>query len=243
MNAKLLDAIPVTSLTGVGAKMAEKLEKIGITSIQSLLFHLPFRYEDRTKITPIASLSAGQYTSVEGEIMANNTIFGRRPILTVKIKDTSGSLTLRFFNFNAAMKNSFVNGKKIQAYGEVKRGRNGYEIIHPEYKIFTHISELALEETLTPIYPTTDGLKQISLRNFTDQALALLEKTTISELLPNDLYDHQISLAQALKILHRPTPDISLNQLELGQHPAQKRLIIEELLAHNLSMLAIREKT
>ncbi|MCV6615076.1 MAG: DEAD/DEAH box helicase, partial [Cellvibrionaceae bacterium] len=154
----------------------------------------------------------------------------------------TGSITLRFFNFNAAMKNALAVGKQIRAYGEIKRGKTGFEIIHPEYKLFTHASEIALAETLTPVYPTTEGLKQLTLRNFTDQALALLDKAAVSELLPDDLYDHQISLAQALKILHRPTPDISLEQLEQGLHPAQKRLILEELLAHNLSMLAIRDK-
>lgn len=242
MNAKLLDAIPITSLTGVGAKMAERLIKIGVSSVQDLLFHLPFRYEDRTKVSQILTLSAGLYTSIEGEIMSNNTIFGRRPMLTVKVKDDTGSITLRFFNFNAAMKNALAVGKQIRAYGEIKRGKTGFEIIHPEYKLFTHASEIALAETLTPVYPTTEGLKQLTLRNFTDQALALLDKAAVSELLPDDLYDHQISLAQALKILHRPTPDISLEQLEQGLHPAQKRLILEELLAHNLSMLAIRDK-
>lgn len=242
MNAKFLDAIPITSLTGIGAKMAERLIKIGVSSVQDLLFHLPFRYEDRTKVSPILTLSAGLYTSIEGEIISNNTIFGRRPMLTVKVKDDTGSITLRFFNFNAAMKNALAIGKKIRAYGEIKRGKTGFEIIHPEYKVFTHEAELALAETLTPVYPTTEGLKQLTLRNITDQALALLDKTAVSELLPDDLYDHQVSLAQALKILHRPTPDISLEQLEQGLHPAQKRLILEELLAHNLSMLAIRDK-
>ncbi|MBV7298706.1 ATP-dependent DNA helicase RecG [Enterovibrio paralichthyis] len=242
MRASMLDAVPVTSLTGVGGKMAEKLEKLGLFTVQDLLFHLPYRYEDRTRIWPIMSLMPGQHATVEGEVVSNNTVFGRRRMLTVKITDGNGSLTLRFFNFNAAMKNSLEQGKRVKAYGEIKRGQGGLEIIHPEYKVFSEPTELALEETLTPVYPTTEGLRQLTLRNLTDQALALLDGAAVQELLPEGLYDRQITLRDALKILHRPTPDISVTQLENGEHPAQKRLILEELLAQNLSMLAVRSK-
>ncbi|KXF82712.1 ATP-dependent DNA helicase RecG [Enterovibrio coralii] len=242
MRASMLDAVSVTSLTGVGGKMAEKLEKLGLFTVQDLLFHLPYRYEDRTRIWPIMSLMPGQHATVEGEVVSNNTTFGRRRMLTVKITDGNGSLTLRFFNFNAAMKNSLEQGKRVKAYGEIKRGQGGLEIIHPEYKVFSEPTELALEETLTPVYPTTEGLRQLTLRNLTDQALALLDGAAVQELLPEGLYDRQITLRDALKTLHRPTPDISLDALEKGEHPAQKRLILEELLAQNLSMLAVRSK-
>ncbi|MFL7027207.1 ATP-dependent DNA helicase RecG [Enterovibrio norvegicus] len=242
MRASMLDAIPLTSLTGVGGKMAEKLEKIGLFTVQDLLFHLPYRYEDRTRIWPIISLMPGQHGTVEGEIVSNNTTFGRRRMLTVKLTDGNGSLTLRFFNFNAAMKNSLEVGKRVKAYGEIKRGQGGLEIIHPEYSVFSEPTELSLEETLTPVYPTTEGLRQLTLRNLTDQALELLESTAVQELLPEGLYDRQITLKDALKALHRPTPDVSLSDLDDGKHPAQKRLILEELLAQNLSMLAVRSK-
>ncbi|MEZ8026256.1 ATP-dependent DNA helicase RecG [Enterovibrio norvegicus] len=242
MRASMLDAVPLTSLTGVGGKMAEKLEKIGLFTVQDLLFHLPYRYEDRTRIWPIMSLMPGQHGTVEGEIVSNNTTFGRRRMLTVKLTDGNGSLTLRFFNFNAAMKNSLEVGKRVKAYGEIKRGQGGVEIIHPEYSVFSEPTELSLEETLTPVYPTTEGLRQLTLRNLTDQALELLESTAVQELLPEGLYDRQITLKDALKALHRPTPDVSLADLDEGKHPAQKRLILEELLAQNLSMLAVRSK-
>ncbi|WP_017007562.1 OB-fold nucleic acid binding domain-containing protein, partial [Enterovibrio norvegicus] len=242
MRASMLDAVPVTSLTGVGGKMAEKLEKIGLFTVQDLLFHLPYRYEDRTRIWPMMSLMPGQHAAVEGEVVSNNTTFGRRRMLTVKITDGHGSLTLRFFNFNAAMKNSLESGKRVKAYGEIKRGQNGLEIIHPEYKVFSEPTELALEETLTPVYHTTEGLRQLTLRNLTDQALGLLDGAAVQELLPDGLYDRQVTLKDALKTLHRPTPDIAVTALENGEHPAQKRLILEELLAQNLSMLAVRSK-
>ncbi|ELR64023.1 ATP-dependent DNA helicase RecG [Photobacterium marinum] len=243
MSGQLLDTIALTELSGVGAKMAEKLEKIGLHTVQDLLFHLPLRYEDRTRIWPLANVMPGQHLTVQGEILSSNISFGKRRMLTVKISDQTGTATLRFFNFNAAMKNSLSEGKQVKAYGEIKRGKFGLEIIHPEYRVFSEPTELSVEETLTPVYPTTDGLRQLTLRNLTDQAMVLLDKAAVRELLPEGLYDRQMTLSQALHIMHRPTPDVSLDQLEEGKHPAQQRLILEELLAQNLSMLAVRNKS
>lgn len=121
--AQLLSAIPLTSLNGVGAKVAEKLEKVGLHSVQDLLFHLPHRYEDRTRIYPIIKLHPGLWGSVQGRIMTSDVAFGRRKMLTVKVSDGNGTITLRFFNFTAAMKNNFSEGRVVVAYGEVKRGK------------------------------------------------------------------------------------------------------------------------
>lgn len=242
MSGQLLNTIALTELAGVGAKMAEKLHKIGLNNVQDVLFHLPLRYEDRTRIWPINRVAPGQYLTVQGEVSHCSIQFGKRKMLTVKIGDTTGSVTLKFFNFNAAMKNSFSDGKQVKAYGEIKGSQFGLEIIHPDYRLFSEPTELSVEETLTPVYPTTDGLRQATLRNLTDQALSLLEKSAVTELLPAGLYDQQMTLAQALRVMHRPTADISLEQFDAGKHPAQKRLILEELLAQNLSMLALRSK-
>ena len=130
--SQLLSAIPLSSLSGVGAKVAEKLEKIGLNSVQDLLCHLPLRYEDRTRIYPIIKLHPGLWAAVQGKVMAVDTTFGRRKMLTVKISDGNGTLTLRFFNFTAGMKNNFADGKLVHAYGEIKRGNGGLEIIHPD---------------------------------------------------------------------------------------------------------------
>ncbi|PSV45669.1 ATP-dependent DNA helicase RecG [Photobacterium indicum] len=243
MSGQLLETIALTELSGVGAKMAEKLEKVGLTSVQDLLFHLPLRYEDRTRIWPIAQAMPGQHIAVQGEVLNNSITFGKRRMLTVRIADDSGSATLRFFNFNAAMQNSLAEGKQVKAFGEIKRGKFGLEIIHPDYSVFAESASLTGEETLTPVYPTTEGLRQLTLRNLTDQALSLLDKAAVTELLPEGLYDRQMTMAQALHVMHRPTPDVSLDQLEAGKHPAQHRLILEELLAQNLSMLAVRSKS
>ncbi|WP_047049047.1 ATP-dependent DNA helicase RecG [Vibrio mexicanus] len=240
--SQLLSAIPLTSLSGVGAKVAEKLEKVGLNNVQDLLFHLPLRYEDRTRVYPIVKLHAGLWAAVQGTVMSCDTHFGKRKMLTVKISDGNGTITLRFFNFTAGIKNNFTQGKLVHAYGEVKRGANGLEIVHPDYKFYTPRQAPDVEQTLTPVYPTTDGLRQITLRNLTDQALALLDKSAVQELLPSGMYSQQLTLNQALHTIHRPPPNIDVDEFDEGKHPAQQRLIIEELLAQNLSMLAVRSK-
>lgn len=240
MSLQLLDAVPLTSLSGVGAAMSAKLGRLGIYNLQDLLFHLPIRYEDRTRITPIADLRPEQYATIEGMVQTCEVSFGRRPILSVTLSDGSSKITLRFFNFNAGMRNSFQVGARVKAFGEIKRGRFMAEIHHPEYQIVRDNAPLVLEETLTPIYSTTEGLKQTSLRKLTDQALDVLAKIQITEILPNEFNPHPFSLKEAIRFLHRPPPDISVEMLEQGKHPAQLRLIFEELLAHNLAMQKVR---
>ncbi|MFP1816886.1 ATP-dependent DNA helicase RecG [Lonsdalea quercina] len=240
MRGRLLNTQPLNTLVGVGPSQANKLARIGLETVEDLLFHLPLRYEDRTQLYPINDLLPGIYATVEGEILRCDVTFGRRRMLTCQISDGSGMLTLRFFNFNAAMKNSLSPGQRVIAYGEIRRGKLGAEIIHPEYRVQGEESDVALQETLTPVYPTTDGIRQATLRKLTDQALKLLDRHPIDELLPQELNHTMISLTEALHTLHRPPPDMQLSELEQGKHPAQQRLIMEELLAHNLSMLAAR---
>jgi len=240
MKGRLLDAVPLSALTGVGASQSSKLAKIGLHTVQDLLLHLPLRYEDRTQLYPIGELLPGIYATVEGEVLNSNITFGGRRMMTCQITDGTGILTMRFFNFNAAMKNSLATGRRVLAYGEAKRGKYGAEMIHPEYRIQGDLSAPALQETLTPVYPTTEGIKQATLRKLTDQALELLDTCAIAELLPPELAQGMMSLPEALRTLHRPPPSMQLADLESGKHPAQHRLILEELLSHNLSMLALR---
>ncbi|WP_105632083.1 ATP-dependent DNA helicase RecG [Cronobacter dublinensis] len=240
MRGRLLDAVPLSSLTGVGASQSAKLAKIGLHTVQDLLLHFPLRYEDRTHLYPINDLLPGIYATVEGEVLNCNITFGGRRMMTCQISDGTGILTMRFFNFNAAMKNSLSAGRRVLAYGEAKRGKYGAEMIHPEYRIQGDLSTPEMQETLTPVYPTTEGIRQATLRKLTDQALELLNTCAIAELLPPELSQGLMSLPEALRTLHRPPPDMKLEDVESGQHPAQRRLILEELLAHNLSMLALR---
>ncbi|MGN5138495.1 ATP-dependent DNA helicase RecG [Aeromonas sp. 164P] len=235
-----LDKIPLDSLKGVGSKMQEKLERLGLATVQDLLFHLPLRYEDRTQVWPIGDLPPGLHGAVEGEIQDTQLVMGRRRMLVCRISDGTGTLTLRFFNFTAAQKNSLAAGRLIRCFGEVRPGKYGLEMAHPEYKLLGEEQAGQTEEALTPVYPTTEGLRQLTLRNLTDQALAQLDLYGVEELLPAGLYPHQIELAAALKLLHRPPPSVALPLLESGQHPAQQRLVLEELLAHNLSVLKVR---
>ncbi|MFM5461177.1 ATP-dependent DNA helicase RecG [Aeromonas veronii] len=235
-----LDKIPLDSLKGVGSKMQEKLERLGLATVQDLLFHLPLRYEDRTQVWPIGDLPPGLHGAVEGEIQDTQLVMGRRRMMVCRISDGTGTLTLRFFNFTAAQKNSLAAGRQIRCFGEVRPGKYGLEMAHPEYKLLGEEQVGQTEEALTPVYPTTEGLRQLTLRNLTDQALAQLDLYGVEELLPAGLYPHQIELAAALKLLHRPPPSVALPLLESGQHPAQQRLVLEELLAHNLSVLKVR---
>ena len=240
MNTQLLDGVPLTSLSGVGAAIAEKLSRIGINNVQDLLFHLPLRYEDRTRVTPIADIRPESFATIEGFVQHTEVQFGRRPILSVTLSDGTSKIMLKFFNFNAGMKNSLAVGVRVKAFGEIKRGRYMAEIHHPEYQIIRNNQPLELAETLTPIYSTTEGLKQASLRKMTKQALAVLQNVQVTELLPEQYNPHQYSLKEALALLHRPPPSVSAEVLEKGEHPAQKRLIFEELLAHNLAMQQLR---
>ena len=235
-----LDKISLDSLKGVGSKMQEKLERLGLATVQDLLFHLPLRYEDRTQVWPIGDLPPGLHGAVEGEIQDTQLVMGRRRMLVCRIGDGTGSLTLRFFNFTAAQKNSLAPGRLIRCFGEARPGKYGLEMAHPEYKLLGEEQAGQTEEALTPVYPTTEGLRQLTLRSLTDQALAQLDLHGVEELLPAGLYPQQIDLAAALKLLHRPPPSVALALLESGQHPAQQRLVLEELLAHNLSVLKVR---
>ncbi|WP_323964029.1 ATP-dependent DNA helicase RecG [Aeromonas hydrophila] len=235
-----LDKISLDSLKGVGSKMQEKLERLGLTTVQDLLFHLPLRYEDRTQVWPIGDLPPGLHGAVEGEIQDTQLVMGRRRMLVCRISDGTGTLTLRFFNFTAAQKNSLSPGRLMRCFGEVRPGKYGLEMAHPEYKLLGEEQAGQTEEALTPVYPTTEGLRQLTLRSLTDQALAQLDLYGVEELLPAGLYPQQIDLAAALKLLHRPPPSVALALLESGQHPAQQRLVLEELLAHNLSVLKVR---
>ncbi|WP_194760094.1 ATP-dependent DNA helicase RecG [Aeromonas hydrophila] len=235
-----LDKISLDSLKGVGSKMQEKLERLGLATVQDLLFHLPLRYEDRTQVWPIGDLPPGLHGAVEGEIQDTQLVMGRRRMLVCRISDGTGTLTLRFFNFTAAQKNSLSPGRLMRCFGEVRPGKYGLEMAHPEYKLLGEEQAGQTEEALTPVYPTTEGLRQLTLRSLTDQALAQLDLYGVEELLPAGLYPQQIDLAAALKLLHRPPPSVALALLESGQHPAQQRLVLEELLAHNLSVLKVR---
>ena len=242
MSKPSLSQYPITELKGVGPKMAERLLKLGISTVQDMLFHLPLRYEDRTRIYTISELTPHSHVTVQATIETSQITFGKRRMLVCQINDGTGRLTLRFFNFTAAQKNAFSTGKIIRCFGEIRRGRIGFEMSHPEYSISDTFEQQPTSSTLTPVYSTTEGLKQLSIRALSEQAIELLQKYAAEELLPQQWQPSQLPLSDALLLLHRPPNDVDISALEQGTHPAQQRLVFEELLAQNLSLLKVREQ-
>ena len=240
-----LAAFPVTAIKGVGAALAEKLAKVGLESLQDLLFHLPLRYQDRTRIVPIGALRPGQDAVIEGTVTGADVVMGRRRSLLVRLHDGSGSLSLRFYHFSQAQKEALKRGTQVRCYGEARPGASGLEIYHPEYRALTDNEPVAVEQTLTPIYPTTEGLTQQRLRQLTQQALARLGPHSLPDWLPDELTRdyHLAKLDEAIRYLHRPPPDANLEELAEGRHWAQHRLAFEELLTHQLSMQRLRESS
>jgi ATP-dependent DNA helicase RecG len=236
-----LAATPVTRLKGAGPKVAERLHKLGIESIEDLLFHLPFRYEDRTCIVPIGALRPEQSAVVEGEVLLADITFGKRRSLLCKISDGTGTISLRFYHFSAAQKNSLERGARIRVYGEARVGASGLEFYHPEYQVAASALP-PLEKALTPVYPTTEGVSQLLLRKMMREALATLRQYPPRDLLPESLLNERglPSLQQALQKLHAPLPDDPVDLLLTGEHPSVRRLVIEEMVAHQLGMLRRR---
>ena len=237
-----LATMPITQLKGVGAKVAEKLAKINLVTVQDVLFHLPARYEDRTRIYPIGDCLPFTHVSILGEVKSADIQYGKKRMLVVKLSDGTGTITLRFFHFGALQRTLMSPGNQIRAFGEVRTGKWGLEMMHPEFMLIEE-DAAPMEETLTPVYPTTEGVKQLTLRNLTDQALEILNKGGLTDLLPDGMYQQQVSLKEALTLVHRPPPDVALQELENGEHPAQMRLILEELLAQHLSVLKVRQQS
>ena len=226
----------ITVIKGVGHRMAETLLKLGIASVQDLLFHLPHRYLDRTRITPIAHLQMNANVVIQGRVTSNQVAFGKRRSLVVNVDDGSGSVRLRFYHFNAAQKNRLSAGAEVRCYGEVRVGASGLEFYHPEYDIIESGKIMAVAETLTPVYSLTEGISQSRLRSLIELGLECLKDQTPVELLPAKVNEHfgVQSLADALRFLHTPPPDVNVEVLLEGSHPYQQRLAFEELLAHYL---------
>ena len=237
------DSTPLTVLKGIGPALAEKLGKLGLRSVEDVLFHLPLRYQDRTRVMPIGALRPGMDAVIEGSLLGADVVMGRRRSLLCKIQDGTGTLSLRFYYFSAALKANLQRGSQWRCYGEVRPGASGLEIYHPELQNLDSSTPLPVNETLTPIYPSTEGLSQQRLRSLSEAALAwLAQGNSLPELLPTELLDdlEQAPLQEAIQLLHRPPPSIDLQALEEGRHWAQHRLAFEELLAHQLAMLRLR---
>lgn len=236
----IIERLPVQSLRGVGPALAGKLADYGVHQVEDLLFHLPLRYQDRTRITPIGAARAGDEVVVEGEIRGADIVFGKRRSLVLRLQDGSGTLTLRFFHFSAAQKNNLKAGQRLRCFGQLRRGASGLEIFHPEYNELNDASH-NVEATLTPVYSTTTGISQNQWRSLCTQAVAQLRRRPPADLLPAG-HGSRYDLLAALEYLHAPPPEASLELLQQSLHPAQLRLALEELVAHQLSLLRLRHE-
>jgi len=239
-----LSSKSVTTLKGVGPKLAEKLKRLNIISVQDVLFHLPLRYQDRTRLVPIANLATGIEVVCCGTVTSSEVLFRRRRSLLCVIADDKGNqLALRFFHFNQQQQQRLRVGARVRCFGEVRRGPNLLEMVHPEFETLGASEDVhqGAESALTPVYPVTEGLHQISMRKITDAALVLFKNAEIQELLPATRKEN-ISLKAALLEVHRPGASTDIDALLLGTHAAVQRLALEELVAHRLSVQQARNQ-
>ena len=235
--------LPVTALKGIGPKLADKLKRLNLHTVQDVLFHLPLRYQDRTRLMRMGSLRPGGEAVVEGEIELADVVFRGRRSLVCRVSDGTGHLHLRFFYFNAVQQQNLARGRRLRLFGAVRFGPAGLEMIHPEYEFTDGAQTPKAEENLTPVYPATTGVHQLSLRKIARQALEKhLDK--IHEWLPSDVLQelNLPTLTEALALVHRPPPRTPVELLAEGRHPAVLRLSFEELLAHHLSLKRLRKR-
>ena len=232
---------PITALRGVGESLAQRLARLGVEQVQDLLFVLPLRYEDRTSVVRIGSLLPGMRAVVEGEIQLAQITYRRRRQLQCSLSDGSGFLTLRFFHFSAPQQQGLARGTRLRCFGEVRRGPQGLEMVHPEYRRVSG-GEVPPEETLTPIYPLTEGVAQGRMRALIAQALHELDTAAVRDWIPEPVLESLDlpTLRDALRYVHRPPREARLDELAAGRHPAQRRLAFEELLAHQASLRQLK---
>jgi len=233
----------VTTLAGVGPGLASRLQNLGIYTILDLLLHLPYRYVDRTRLVPISSLIPGQEVCVQGTVQTSQIKFGRKRSLLCILSDGTENLTLRFFHFSQSQRNGLKDGTQIRCWGQVRTGSQGLEMVHPEYQFINDAETNSLEQTLTPIYPATEGLAQARLRKLARLALAVLSRNpeALEELVPSTTGSTLPELADSLRYLHHPPADADIELLREGKHPSQQRLAFEELLAHQISLRILRQ--
>lgn len=227
-------SITVRDLSGVGEAAAQLLAKLQIHTPVDLLFHLPRDYEDRSRIIAMHQLAVGKTALLQGSIQSVDFPPGKRSSMAIQISDGMGKVTLRFYQVYKGLKEKFKIGGIVRVFGEIRLGARGLELYHPEYE-FVRVDEPLPASRLTAIYPTTEGLTQTKLRHYVDQALKHYSQH-LPELLPARCVKHY-DMQAALRYVHQPPADANVLELVEGRHPAQQRLIFEELVAHQLSLL------
>ena len=237
----------IKHIQGIGPSIEDKLFSMGIKTVYDILFHLPIRYQDRSKVQPIGSIKKDHFVVIEGEIRVSDIIFNKRRNLLCKIQDQTGTITLRFFNFNKTQKNSFRPGIYIRCFGKTSISRGGLEMIHPEYEFINKDSLYNDSEYLTAIYSTTEGLSQKRWRKFISSAFELIKQDEIPELLTKEHLSKiknnvTTDIYKTLKLLHYPPVNTDCLKIIEGNHPYQRRLAFEELISHRLSFRILKNK-
>ena len=233
---------PIISISGLGQKTADRLNQLGIHTLEHLLFHLPSRYQDKTTITSLSSANVEEEILIEVTIDRIEVIPARQRQLLCYLSDNQNQrVLLRFFHFTQYQKQALIRGETIQCFGEIKIGRQGLEMHHPEYRIISQDQKPLLESTLTPVYPLCAGVSQNKMKQWVNNALDVLKANVIDDYFEKITQSTMPSLKDSLFLLHHPNKNEDLSKIEAFTHISQQRLIIEELAAHQLSLLKIKE--
>ena len=235
---------PIQNIRGVGPKIADTLSNLGIYQVEDAVFHLPYKYEDRTNLTPIGDAPYETPLLVEGEIVKSTVVFRGRRMLITEIFDGTGRLTMRMFHFAFAQHKNLKEGHRIRCFGTIRHGPKGKEMIHPQYQVFSKDEEVEIEDHLTPIYPSTSNLQQGRLRKLIQGSIIYCQKNNLlKENWETEDEGGFKDLLSALTFIHNPPTETSLELLSSGQHPAQRKLIKEELVAHILCSGMLKRET
>ena len=232
---------PIISISGLGQKTSDRLNQLGIHTLEHLIFHLPSRYQDKTTITQLSDAKISGESLIEASIDRIEVIPSRHRQLLCYLSDNQNQrILLRFFHFNQYQKQAFVRGETIQCFGEIKVGREGLEMHHPEYRLITQEQKPLLESTLSPIYPLCSGVTQAKMKKWVNEALEALNTSIIDDYFEKIINNTMPSLKDSLFLLHHPKQGEDLSKIESFTHISQQRLIIEELATHQLSLLKIK---
>ena len=235
---------PIQNIRGVGPKIADTLSNLGIYRVEDAAFHLPYKYEDRTNLTPIGDAPYETPLLIEGEIVKSTVVFRGRRMLITEIFDGTGRLTMRMFHFAFAQHKNLKEGHRIRCFGTIRHGPKGKEMIHPQYQVFSKDEEVEIEDHLTPIYPSTSNLQQGRLRKLIQGSIVYCQKNNLlKENWETEDEGGFKDLLSALTFIHNPPTETSLELLSSGQHPAQRKLIKEELVAHILCSGMLKRET
>jgi len=235
---------PIQNIRGVGPKIADTLSNLGIYQVEDAVFHLPYKYEDRTNLTPIGDAPYETPLLIEGEIVKSTVVFRGRRMLITEIFDGTGRLTMRMFHFAFAQHKNLKEGHRIRCFGTIRHGPKGKEMIHPQYQVFSKDEEVEIEDHLTPIYPSTSNLQQGRLRKLIQGSIVYCQKNNLlKENWETEDEGGFKDLLSALTFIHNPPTETSLELLSSGQHPAQRKLIKEELVAHILCSGMLKRET